>query len=219
MYNIPLQVKYLRRGELWIMKGTQSCPTVPTLFQHCTVHGILQTRILEWVAVPFSRGSSRPRDRTQVSWITGGFFTSWATGKPKNTGVGSLSLLQGVFSTQELNRGLLHCRQILYQLSYQGNPEERWGEPNILLEKKSCFSKWGETQHNLELKGPQLHENFPIYLSLNFQGPILSQSKSQTDTKKPWEIGHSIYPGIQPYTSLDFVGIYFQKSQCCSYRR
>ena len=39
-------------------------------------------------------------------------------GKPKNTGVGSLSLLQGIFRTQESNRGLLHCRQILYQLSY-----------------------------------------------------------------------------------------------------
>ena len=40
----------------------------------------------------------------------------------KNTGVGSLSLLQGIFPTQELNQGLLHCRQILYQLSYQGRP-------------------------------------------------------------------------------------------------
>ena len=43
-------------------------------------------------------------------------------GKPKNTGVGSLSLLQGIFPTQELNQGLLHCRQILYQLSYEGSP-------------------------------------------------------------------------------------------------
>ena len=41
-------------------------------------------------------------------------------GKPKNTGVGSLSLLQWIFLTQELNQGLLHCRRILYQLSYQG---------------------------------------------------------------------------------------------------
>ena len=40
-------------------------------------------------------------------------------GKPKNTGMGSLSLLQWIFPTQELNRGLLHCRQILYQLNYQ----------------------------------------------------------------------------------------------------
>ena len=44
-------------------------------------------------------------------------------GKPKNTEVGSLSLLQWIFLTQESNRGLLHCRQILYQLSYQGSPQ------------------------------------------------------------------------------------------------
>ena len=43
-----------------------------------TVHGILQTRILEWVAFPFSRGSSQPRDWTQVSRIAGRFFTRWA---------------------------------------------------------------------------------------------------------------------------------------------
>ena len=45
-------------------------------------------------------------------------------GKPKNTGVGSLSLLQWIFPAQELNRGLLHCRWILYQLSYQGSPDK-----------------------------------------------------------------------------------------------
>ena len=43
-------------------------------------------------------------------------------GKPRNAGVGSLSLLQGIFPTQESNWGLLHCRWILYQLSYQGSP-------------------------------------------------------------------------------------------------
>ena len=43
-------------------------------------------------------------------------------GKPKNTGVVSLSFLQWVFLTQELNQGLLHCRWILYQLSYEGSP-------------------------------------------------------------------------------------------------
>ena len=41
--------------------------------------GILQARMLEWVAMPSSRGSSQPRDRTQVSRIAGGFFTIWAT--------------------------------------------------------------------------------------------------------------------------------------------
>ena len=44
-----------------------------------TVYGILQARILEWVAFPFPRGSSQPRDQTQVFRIEGGFFTSWAT--------------------------------------------------------------------------------------------------------------------------------------------
>ena len=43
-----------------------------------TVHGILQARILGWVAFPFSRGSSQPRDRNQVFHTAGGFFTSWA---------------------------------------------------------------------------------------------------------------------------------------------
>ena len=43
------------------------------------VHGILQTRILEWIAVPFSRGSSQPMDWTQVSCIAGRFLTSWTT--------------------------------------------------------------------------------------------------------------------------------------------
>ena len=47
---------------------------------------------------------------------------SESPGKPKNTTVGSLSLLQGNFPTQESNWGLLHCRCILYQLSYQGSP-------------------------------------------------------------------------------------------------
>ena len=45
--------------------------------------------------------------------------------KPKNTGVGSLSLLQGIFPTQESNWGLLHCRRILYQLSYEGPYNKR----------------------------------------------------------------------------------------------
>ena len=87
-----------------------------------SVHGILQARILEWVAVPFSRESSQPRNWTQVSSIAGEFFTIWAT---RNTGVGSLSLLPGIFLTQELNRGLLHCRRILYQHSYQGTTHLR----------------------------------------------------------------------------------------------
>ena len=56
----------------------QSCPTLCNPMYY-TVHGILEARILEWVAFPFSRGSSQPRDGMQVSRIAGRFFTSWAT--------------------------------------------------------------------------------------------------------------------------------------------
>ena len=64
------------------VKVAQSCPAVcdPTNYSlpDSSVHGILQARILEWVAFLFSRGSSQPRDWTQVSCIAGGFVTSWA---------------------------------------------------------------------------------------------------------------------------------------------
>ena len=56
------------------MKVTQSCLTLCDPMDYI-VHGILQVRILEWVAVPFSRGSSQPRDRTQVFCFAGKFFT------------------------------------------------------------------------------------------------------------------------------------------------
>ena len=57
------------------VKVARLCPTLQDPMDY-TVHGILQAGILEWVAMPFSRGSSSPRDRTQVSCIVGGFFTS-----------------------------------------------------------------------------------------------------------------------------------------------
>ena len=56
------------------VKVAQSCLTLLDPMNY-TFHGILQARILEWIAVPFSRGSSQPRDGTQVSFIAGRFFT------------------------------------------------------------------------------------------------------------------------------------------------
>ena len=62
----------LAENERHLVMSNSLCP------MDYTVHGILQARILEWVAFPFSRGSSQPRAQTQVSHIAGGFFTSWA---------------------------------------------------------------------------------------------------------------------------------------------
>ena len=66
-----------------------------------------------------------------ITLYAGRFFTAVSPKKPKNTEVGSLFLLQGVFSTQESNQGLLHCRGILYLLSYQGNPMYLGLKPNF----------------------------------------------------------------------------------------
>ena len=80
---------YLRRdlrkqGTTSRVKVAQSCPILcdPRDYK---AHGILQARILEGVAFPFSWGSSQSRDQTQVSHIAGGFFTRWALGKPPTT--------------------------------------------------------------------------------------------------------------------------------------
>ena len=84
--------------------------------------GILQARTLECIAIPSSRSSSQPRDDLRSPTLQADSLLSELPGKPKNTGVGSLFLLQGICPTQESNQGLLHCRRILYQLSYQGSP-------------------------------------------------------------------------------------------------
>ena len=119
-----------------------------------SIHGILQARILEWVATSSSRGSSWLRNQTHIAcisyigrWILyhcttweaqvsiesercsvvshslrlHGLYSPWNS-SGQNTGGGSLSLLQGIFPTQGSNPGLLHCRQILYQLTHKESP-------------------------------------------------------------------------------------------------
>ena len=79
------------------MKVTQSCLTLCDLMNY-TVHGILQARILEWVAFPFSRGSSQPRDQTRSPTLQADSLPVEPQGKPKNTGVGGPSLLYNVMN-------------------------------------------------------------------------------------------------------------------------
>ena len=93
LLNTDIQYIFIGLGSLCLLSHswsllvcvshTRMCPTLcdPTDCSppSSSVHGILQARILEWVVIPFSRGSSQPRDRTQVSSISGRFFTIWAT--------------------------------------------------------------------------------------------------------------------------------------------
>ena len=96
-------------------------------------HGLQLARILcpwgvskqeYWSELPFLSPEDLPNpgNGLRSPALQADSLPSEPPGKPKNTGVGSLSLLQGIFQTQESNQGLLHCRQILYQLRYQGSP-------------------------------------------------------------------------------------------------
>ena len=107
---------------------TSSCLTL------CDLPGLQPTRHLcpwgssrqeYWNELPFplSRDLPNPGIEPRFPALQVDSLLSEPPGKPKNAGMGSLSLLQGTLLTQELNQGLLHCRQILYQLmSYQGCP-------------------------------------------------------------------------------------------------
>ena len=70
-----------------------------------TVHEILQARTLQWGAFPFSRGSSQPRDRTQVSCTAGGFFTSWAAGEAQVTVYGVAKIQTHDWARMHMNHG------------------------------------------------------------------------------------------------------------------
>ena len=84
--------------------------------------GIPQAGIREWVGMPSSKGSSQPRDWTQVSHCRQILYQLSHQGSPRILEWGSPSLLQEFFPTQESNQCILHCRQILYHLSCQGSP-------------------------------------------------------------------------------------------------
>ena len=104
-----------------LVKVAQLCPTLCEPMDY-TVHGILQARILEWVAFPFSKGSSQPRDWTQVSHIGGGFFTSWATREAQEYWSGSSRPRNrtGVSLPTELSiRGAYICKMVAYKPCFE----------------------------------------------------------------------------------------------------
>ena len=87
----------------------------------------------------------------------------------KNTGVGSLSLLQGIFPTQELNWGLLHCRRILYQLTYQGGPEIQMTDKaytctfcavGCLVYRSPCVSRESISDNSMDTSSETVNTSF-----------------------------------------------------------
>ena len=134
---------HVQAGSLWAeqlgSEVAQSCPTLCDPMD-CTVHGILQARILEWIAFLFSRDIPNPGIEPRSPALQVDSLPTEPQGKPKNTGVGSLSLLHQIFPKQEFNQSLLHCRRILYQLSCQG------------VTREAFMKHWHQKSHSVSEK-------------------------------------------------------------------
>ena len=134
------------------VKVAQSCPAFWDPRDY-TVNGILQARILEWIAFPFSRGPSQPRNRTGVSCIAGGFFTNWAIREAFNAGD------EG--SVPGLGRSPGEGNGNPFQYSCLRNPGER---------SLQGYSPWGwkRVGHYLMTKPPpRVFKCFQIFYNLS----------------------------------------------------
>ena len=133
---------------VWLI--IQSCPTLCNLIDCSTpgssVLGILQAWILEWVAKLSSRGTSNLGIEPSSHALQADSLPSEPAGKPKNTEMGSLSLLQRFFLTQESDQSLLHYRRILCQLSYQGS---RVSQSNFCIFIPISQESWNNVKGNI----------------------------------------------------------------------
>ena len=127
-----------------------------------TVQGILQARILERVAFPFSRGSSQQRDQTQISHIAGGLFTSWATREAQEYWSGSPIPSPVDLPYPGINWGLLHCRWILYNWTIREAPKENYsaikkkkGWKNVICSNldrpRDYHTKWSKPERERQI--------------------------------------------------------------------
>ena len=117
LLRVPWTARKLNQSILKESESETRCVTSDSATPWTEIHGILQASIREWVTFLFSRGSSQPRSPA----LQTDSLSAEPQGEPKSTRLGSLSLLQQIFPTQESNQGLLNCRWILYQFSYQGS--------------------------------------------------------------------------------------------------
>ena len=133
--------------------------------------GIIQARILEWVALPsFPKLGIKAKSPT----LQANSLPSEPPGKPKETGVGSPTLLQGILPAQKFNWGLLYCRRILYQLSYQRSPNIWYGIENTLY--SGIRFHWESICNNLQIILSLFIKQIYSYSMSSLLGPIVQPS-------------------------------------------
>ena len=156
---------FLRRAN--VVSVAQSCPTLGDPMDcsppGSSVHGILQARILEWTAMPSSRGSSWPRGWTQVSHVAGRF-----------------ALLQGILPTQGWNSGLPRCREIFLPPGDLPDPGVELRSPAVLADSPSSR---GSSWHGLN---PGLLHCWQILYQLSPQGAAQAPAEGSAAAPGHW---------------------------------
>ena len=121
-YVLLSSLKVLVTDHVWLFGDPMDCSLPGS-----SMHGISQARIQKWVAIPLSRGTTWPRNRSRVSWIAGRFFTSWATREALvlRTSASSLNICQfTVFWKQENEFKLASVLLVLSKNKLQNRDQE-----------------------------------------------------------------------------------------------
>ena len=194
------------------VKVTQLCLTVCNPMNY-TVHEILQTRILEWVAFPFSRESSQPRDRTQVSCIECGFFTSWATRESlimirwENFKECFYCEKQELYTKLLLENWQILLRSLTLEIQIWVMDKEKDGDRNKLIHisfileqvfRIFVFALWTLISPNPH---PNTHTHTLEYISVCYLALLLA------NTSYLWE--NTVFLWIGMIYSIYFNGVYF----------
>ena len=170
----------------------------------CTVHGILQDRMLKWVVFPFSSGSSQPRDQSQISRIAGRFFTSWATREAQEYWSGQLIVSPVDLADPGIEPGspILQADPLPTELS--GKPSfrdrgSRWWHGRILsspppmnavnlqlhMEQSPLKTSWAPSSHCKVRKKSHWGGENRLRYSLTTNSSSGAQTKNGEGTHKP----------------------------------
>ena len=143
-----MQCLFLLGGNHSKVKVAQSCPILCHPIDYA-VHGILQATVLGWIAFPFSRGSSQPKDQTQISHSGGRFFTVWATESESEVAQSCLNLCDPVdcslpgFSVH----GILQARILEWvTISFSRGSFRPRGQTQVSRIGGRCFNLWANRE-------------------------------------------------------------------------
>ena len=155
--------------------AAQSCLTLCDPIDYSppdfSVHGISQARILEWVAILFSRGSSQPRDRTEVSCIAGRFFIAWTTREAYALGISSEKTIiekdscTSVFIAALFTIARTHKQPrcpptndwikkmwYVYAMEYYSTKKKNEFESSIKMdEPRACYTEWSKSEREKQI--------------------------------------------------------------------